>query len=153
MNELNRNIVTLDDLERRAINAHIKPYYDWIRHVVSLSIMSLTAQISLQGQYLPKHPQAIYFLAFGWLALLSTILLGVLALRAEYTTHLASADRIRKMRIGHGDACAANDIMAGTGTNPHWSHRWYVLIMVCSFVISLASLCIFAIVNLLANNA
>lgn len=146
-------MVTLDDLERRGVAAHVKPYYDWIRHIVSLSIASLTALIALQGSYLPNHPQVICFLALAWLALLSTILLGLVALRAEYTTPLASASRIRKMRVEHGDAYAANSITKGSSTLPHWSHKWSVRLMVGSFVVALCSLCVFAVVYLLAQHA
>jgi len=153
MSDTQRKTITLDDLERRGIAAHLNPYYGWIRHVVSLSTASLTALIALQGSYLPNHPQVIYFLALAWLALLSTILHGLVALRAEYTTPLAAAARIRKMRATHGDAYAANDITNGRGTLPHWSHKWSMRLMVVSFVVALSSLCVFAIVNLLANHA
>lgn len=153
MTDTDRKQVTLDDLERRNVGAHIKPYYDWIRHVVSLATASLTALIALQGSYLPSHPRVIYFLALAWLALLSTVLLGLVALRAEYTTPLAAAARIRKMRATYGDAYAANNIMQGNGTPPHWFHKWAVRLMVGSFSVALSSLCIFAVVNLVGANA
>lgn len=153
MSDTERKQVTLDDLERRNAIAHLKPYYDWIRHVVSLSTASLTALIALQGSYLPSHPRAIYFLALAWLALLSTILLGIVALRAEYTTPLAAVARIRKMRAEHGDAYAANNIMLGSGTPPHWFHKWAVRLMVGSFALALSSLCVFAVINLGAGYA
>jgi hypothetical protein len=153
MNEPARKIVTLDDLERRSVGAHVKPYYDWIRHIVSLSIGSLTALIALQGSYLPSHPQLPVFLAICWVALLATILLGILALRAEYNTHLESARNLRALRVAHGDAYAANQVMKNGGTLPHWSHKWTVRLMVAFFILSLVSLCVFAVVNLLAKNA
>jgi hypothetical protein len=153
MSDTERKHVTLNDLERRNSIAHLKPYYDWIRHVVSLSTASLTALIALQGNYLPSHPRAIYFLALAWLALLSTILLGIFALRAEYTTPLAAVERIRKMRATYGDAYAANNIMQGNGTPPRWFHKWAVRLMVGSFALALGSLCLFAVVNLVAGNA
>ena len=153
MNEPARKIVTLDDLERRSTSSHVKPYYDWIRHIVSLSIGSLTALIALQGNYLPSHPQLPSLLALCWAALLATILLGILALRAEYRTPLASARRIREMRVKHGDVYAANYITKNGGEVPHWHHKWAVRLMVAFFVLSLVSLCAFAVVNLLAKNA
>lgn len=153
MTEPSRKIVTLDDLERRSVGEHIKPYYDWIRHIVSLSIGSLTALIALQGSYLPSHPQLPFLLALCWVALLATILLGILALRAEYSTPLASARRIRTLRAKHGDAYAANYITKNGGEVPHWHHKWAVRLMVAFFVLSLVSLCVFAVVNLIAKNA
>lgn len=153
MSDTERKQVTLDDLERRNAIAHLKPYYDWIRHVVSLSTASLTALIALQGNYLPNQPRAIYFLALAWLALLSTILLGIVALRAEYTTPLAAVARIRKMRAEHGDAYAAKNIMQGSGAPPHWFHKWAVRLMFGSLGLALGSLCLFAVINLIAGNA
>ena len=153
MTEPDRKIVTLDDLERRSVGEHIRPYYDWIKHIVSLAIGSLTALIALQGSYLPSHPQLPILLALCWVALLITILLGILALRAEYNTPLASARRIRTMRAKHGDAYATNYIIKSGGEVPHWHHKWAVRLMVFSFVLAFSSLCVFAAVNLLVKNA
>jgi len=151
MTESARKIVTLDDLERRSIGEHVKPYYDWIRHIVSLSVGSLTALIALQGSYLPIHPQLSFLLALCWLALLMTILFGILSLRAEYNTPLASARRIRNMRVQHGDEYAVNYIKKNGGEVPHWHHKWAVRLMVMCFVLSLVSLCVFAVVNLVVK--
>ena len=144
-----RKIVTLDDLERRGIAEHRKPYYDWLRQIVSLSTASLTALIALQGSYLPTHPKLPILLASCWLALLLAILLGIVALRSEYQTSLDSTNKIKKSRAKVGDSVTTNLVSRGTlsGTPP-WYHRWAVRLMVAFFVFALSSLCAFAIVNI-----
>lgn len=149
MNEPSRKIVTLDDLERRNINNHFDLYFDWIRQIVSLSVASLTALIALQGSYLPTHPELPILLAVCWAGLLSTILLGVAALRTQYSAYIRSTDRIRNLREKHGDAYAAKYLSKSGGTAPPWYHKWVVRLMVASFVLSLVSLCTFSIINLM----
>ncbi|MGE4500140.1 MAG: hypothetical protein AB7C96_07305 [Hydrogenovibrio sp.] len=148
---MTRKTVTLDDIERRHVTAHITPYYSWIRHVVSLSTASLTALIALQGHYLPSHPQAISLLALSWLSLLLTVLSGLVALRSEYATPLAAVKKIREMRRDHGDMYAANQIQQRNSTPPHWSHKWAVRLMLSAFSIGLICLCIFAVINLMSE--
>ena len=145
-----RKIVTLDDIERRHILNHRKPYFDWIRQIVSLSTASLTALIALQGSYLPSHPQLPFLLAICWLALLLTIPLGIFALRSEYQTPLDALKQIKKSRAEIGDQETTILISNGTlsGAVPPWHHRWSVRLMVTLFIISLSSLCAFAIVNI-----
>lgn len=153
MNEPSRKIITLDDLERRNINNHFNLYFDWIRQIVSLSVASLTALIALQGSYLPTHPELPILLAVCWAGLLSTILLGVLALRTQYSVYIRSADRIRTMREKHGDAYAAKYLSKIGITASPWYHKWVVRLMVASFVLSLVSLCTFSVINLLFKSA
>lgn len=146
MNE--RKIVTLDDLERRGGEQHRKPYFDWIRHVVSLSTASLTALIALQGSYLPSHPRLPVLLAACWVALLTAILLGILALRAEYSVPLDMARKIRNLREAHGDEYATNYMRQNGFETPPWHHRWAVRLMMVAFVFAWSSLCLFAVLNL-----
>jgi hypothetical protein len=148
-----KKTITLDDLEKRHIESHYQPYFDWIRHVVSLSVAALTALISLQGSYLPIDPVLPILLAACWAALLSTILLGILALRTQYKTPLAAAQKIQNQRRAHGDFYAASQVKRGQFHKPPRYHYWVVRLMVLSFVFALSSLCIFAIANLLNSNA
>lgn len=145
-----RKTVTLDDIERRHILEHRKPYFDWIRQVVSLSTATLTALIALQGNYLPKNPQLPFLLAICWLALLLVILLGIFSLRSEYRTYLDALNEIRESRAKNGDQATAILINNGTlsGTRTTWYHLWAVRLMLTLFIISLASLCAFAIINI-----
>ena len=146
-----RKIVTLDDLERRGGEMHRQPYFDWIRHVVSLATAALTALIALQSSYLSSHPQLPILLAACWLALLVTILLGILVLRTEYITPLNSVNRLRALRAEHGDEYTKNYISKNSSVKPPWYHSWAVRLMVFSFVLSLVLLCIFAVINLLVR--
>ena len=83
-----------------------------------------------------------------WVALAITIVAGLLALRSEYTTPLAAVKRIRAMRASIGDAAAATKLTRNLGTLPNPTHKWSVHIMVATFLIALASICAFAVVNL-----
>jgi len=103
-----RKIVTLDDIERRHSLDSRRPYFDWIRQVVSLSTAALTALIALQGNYLPSNPQLPFLLVICWLALLLTIFLGIFALRAEYQTSLDAINELRISRAEIGDQKNSN---------------------------------------------
>lgn len=148
MNEPACKTVTLDDVERRLVQEHGKPYYDWLRHVVTLALAALTALVALQGHYVPQQPKLPVLLAIGWAALAVTILSGLFALRSEYATPLAAAKRIRAMRASLGDAATAAHLTNPGGTPPNKFHGWSVRAMVTSFIVSLAGICGFAIANL-----
>lgn len=149
MSEADRKPVTLDDIERRLVQEHGKPYYDWLRQVVTLAIAALTALVALQGHYVPKQPRLPVLLAIGWSALAITIAAGLFALRSEYAIRLAAARRIRTMRATLGDAATAERLTKRGGTPPTKFHRWSVRTMVVSFMVSLVAICGFSIVNLL----
>lgn len=149
MSETGRKPVTLDDIERRLVQEHGKPYYDWLRQVVTLAIAALTALVALQGHYVPKQPRLPVLLAIGWSALAITIAAGLFALRSEYAIRLATARRIRTMRATLGDAATAERLTKRGGTPPTKFHRWSVRTMVVSFMVSLVAICGFSIVNLL----
>lgn len=149
MNDPARTSVTLEDVERRLVVEHGKPYYDWLRHVVTLALTALTALVALQGHYVPLQPKVPFLLAAGWVALATTIVTGLFALRSEYATPLAAARNLRTMRATLGDAATAARLNANSGilTNPY--HKWAVRAMVVSFLVALVSICSFAIANLL----
>ena len=144
----------LDDIETSRINQHVQPYYAWIRHIVSLSVVCLTGLIALQESYLPSSPKLPILLVVCWLGLLSSILLGVLALQNEYKQHLASARDLREKRRVHGDVKMAQEVVQkGHGVASPKSHHFFVFGMTASFFLSLSSLCVFSIVNLLTTSA
>ncbi len=143
-----RKLVTFEDVERRLMSESRKPYFDWLRHIVTLALAALTALVALQGHYVPLKPKLPMFLAIGWCALAVAIFCGVFALRSEYITPLAAAKKWRKLRQELGDEAVGRLLNSNTGTQPHWSHKWSVRIMVISFVVAVASICCFAIVNL-----
>ena len=149
MNDSARKQVALEDVERRLIVKHGKPYYDWLRRVVTLALAALTTLVALQGHYVPQQPKAPVLLAVGWAALAITIAAGLFALRSEYATPLAAARRIRVMRATAGDAATAAHLTKNSATKPSPYHKWAVRVMVASFLASLVSICTFAIANLL----
>lgn len=143
-----RKIVTLDDIERRHIANHIEPYFNWIRHVVTLSVGALTALVALQGHYVPRSPQLPMALAVCWVALATSIACGLFALRAEYLSPLAAAQRLRTMRAAHGDNATARWVSENNGTPQPWQHKLAVRLMLSCFLVALSSLCAFAVANL-----
>lgn len=148
MNDSARKSVTFEDVERRLIGAHQKPYYDWLRHVVTLALAALTSLVALQGHYVPQKPVAPFLLAIGWIALALTIVFGLWALKAEYTTPLRSAAKLRQMRATKGDAHTAAALNNNSGSLPDPMHKWAVRIMVTNFLVALGAICTFAVTNL-----
>lgn len=149
MNESGRKIVTLDDLERRHLQGHNDPYWQWIRLVVTLSTGSLTALVSLQGHYVPKHPVLAWVLVLAWAAHALAIASGLLALRWSYRGPLHAAYSLRRLRQTQGDEAAKRWVTRGRQTRvPAW-HRWSVQVMTASFLLALVALCWFSAANLL----
>jgi hypothetical protein len=140
--------VTFEDIERRLINQARDPYYNWLRHVVTLSLAALTSLVALQGHYMPTDPTAVHLLAIGWLALAVVIMCGLYVLSAEHRTPLKAAKEIRKMRKDFGDYYAVEQLNKNRPTYPGGQHNLAVRIMVASFLIALLSICAFAIINL-----
>lgn len=139
---------TFEDVERRLVGGHLKPYYEWLRHVVTLALAALTTLVALQGHYVPQKPVFPFLLAIGWISLATTIVAGLFALRSEYAMPLLAAKRIRERRATHGDQFAAEALNSNSGTVPPASHTWSVRVMVTGFMVALASVCSFAIANL-----
>lgn len=148
MENSTRKNVTFEDVERRLVESHLKPYYDWLRHVVTLALAALTTLVALQGHYVPKSPVAPYLLALGWVALAVSIVFGPFALRSEYAMPLSAVEPIKRMRRTQGDVAAAISLNSNSGTLPHPLHKWAVRGMVFCFLIALFSICTFAVVNL-----
>jgi hypothetical protein len=144
-----RTVVTLDDLVRRHINDHRKPYYDWLRHLVTLCVATLTALVALQGHYVPRNAHHLWLLALCWVALTGAIFLGMVALRQEYLSPLEAAQRIQDSRAIHGDSktaiLVANRELQVT---PPRHHRLAVKLMLPMFFLALLCLCGFAIANM-----
>lgn len=144
-----RVVVTLDDLVRRHVEDHRKPYYDWLRLLITLCTGTLTALVALQTHYVPRHPQQLWALALCWGALTTSIFLGLLALRAEYLSPLEAAQKIQNSRVTVGER--ATEILVLNRqfqVTPPWHHRWAVRLMLALFFLALLFLCVFAISNL-----
>jgi hypothetical protein len=139
----------LNALVKRASDKHHKPYYDWIRNVITLSVAALTSLVALQQSYIPKEPKFIWMLALSWLGFLCTILTGIYALRSEFMSYLDSIDTLNRMRKEKGEARAIQEIQrTGLTAKPNRWHRLAVMIMQWSFVIALFGLSMFAVLNL-----
>lgn len=138
----------LSGVTLQTISSRIKPYFDWIRHVVTLAAGALTGLVALQGYYVPRSPQLSIALAVCWIALAATIALGLFALREEHIAPLTAARNIRTMRATYGDAETANFITSKGGDPQPWHYKWAVRLMTLAFVLALSSLCVFAVANL-----
>jgi hypothetical protein len=145
---MENKVVTLDDIERRLVSEHLKPHYDWIRHVVSLSTASLTLLVSLQSHYVPKVPKGVWLVALCWLLLALAILCGLLALRGEDQTLLDAARDLRQKRVDFGDEATAAAVMRNSGFTPRPIYAWARRLMICSFSAGVVTLAIFAVWNL-----
>jgi hypothetical protein len=85
----------------------------------------------------------------GLLALISTILLGILALREEYALPLRRAQELLDMKKKKGENYTADQLNSGIGVSPGASHGIYIHLLVLSFSASFFFLFIFAAVNIL----
>lgn len=148
MTDNSRKMTTLDDIERRHVVEHFKPYFDWLRHIVTISLAALTALVALQGQYIPRQPALLEFLAVTWVSLLFAICLGLLSLREEHQGHIRAIKHLRHLRATLGDEATGKLIDDGASPPPNWRHRWIVRLMLISFLCALSSLCVFAVTNL-----
>jgi hypothetical protein len=145
---MERKTVTLDDIERRLVAGHLKPYYDWIRLVVGLSTASLTLLVSLQSHYVPKNPKGVWLLALCWASLAASVLFGLLTLRGESQTFLDHVRRLRQMRADQGDLATAAEVLKGAGHAPRPTYRWARRLMICSFLSGVLSMALFGVWNL-----
>lgn len=146
---MEKKTITVDDVIRRHIAAHSHSYYSWIRYVVTLATGSLTALISLQGQYLPISLEARWVLMIGLSAQIVTIIFGLLALREEYALPLRRAAEINDIKIKQGESAAIKIIVAGYGGIPSTLHYWCAQGMIFSFAISMVCLVFFVANNVL----
>lgn len=147
---MERQNVTLDDLERRHMASHLEPYWGWNRLVLSLSTGALTVLVSLQGHYVPKQPVQPWLLVGAWALLVVSIAAGLWALRWSYLGPLVAARNLRRLRRRAGEAGATQILLrGGGGATPPANHRWSVWLMSASFVGALMLLCAFAALNLL----
>lgn len=143
-----RKIVTLDDIERRLISEHRKPYADWLRHVVSLSSGALTLLVGLQSQYVPKIPKDIWILKCCWCFLALAVLAGLYALRAEWQTPLDACRDIQRRRLIHGDEATALYLEGASGHDPRSSHALSRKGAFVAFSSAIVFLTLFAVRNL-----
>lgn len=149
MEERDTKLITLDDLIRRNLSIHLPLYFNWIRHVVTLALGTLTALVALQGHYVPRHPVVKPALAICWVALLLTILCGLIALLEEYQGPIRSARRIAQARVSRGDEFVVEQIKRGLGQPVPKTHKWAVRLMGIMFPVALIGLCIFSVANFL----
>lgn len=145
---MERNVVSLDDIKSRLVSEHLKPYYDWIRLVISLSTVSLTVLVSLQSHYIPKEPKWVWLLAACWMSLVVSVASGLLALSGEYQTPLDAAQDLIQRRIDHGDAATAAALMRNFGFRPRFIFKCARRVMVYAFLSGVLSIALFAVRNL-----
>src|SRR3989338_1394547 len=143
-----RRTVTLDDIERRHVSQHLKPYYTWIRHVVSLSTAALTLLVSLQNNYVPNEPRSVWLLAVCWGAFAMAVLSGICALHGEWQTPLDAAQALHRRRAVNGDMAVAAEVARNSGFVPRSIYRYARRLMICAFLVGVVSIAAFTIRNL-----
>jgi len=142
-----RQELTLDDIQRRHVAEHRKPYYDWLRQIVTLCSGALTLLVALQNNYVPQHPSGLWLLQFCWLSLACSILSGMVALYGESGIHVDAHNRIGRMRRTFGDAQTVAHIQANNSPRVKKVYTIAAKATFYCFVVSVLLLTVFGVVN------
>jgi hypothetical protein len=142
-----RRIVKLDDIERRLVKVHRKPFHDWIRQIVTLSSGGLTLLVGLRGNYVPHDPKALWTLYVCWISLATCILSGVVCLAYEWRIPLLAAKHVRDMRIEQGEAATIQHVQTHVGPPVPGIAKWSSILTFCSFCVAVIALTAFALLN------
>jgi hypothetical protein len=145
---MERNFVTLDDVERRMVTHHREPFNNWLRQIVTLSSGALTLLVGLQSQYVPQHPKGLILLRASWGLLAVAVLAGIVALRGEWQTWLDATSRLRSLRQTRGDAAAAASLSADDSYRPRQIFLVATQATFWAFAFAVLLLATFAIWNL-----
>jgi hypothetical protein len=149
MSDEPRKRVTVEDLIRRHIQQHEKPYYDWLRLIVTLSLALLTALITLQNHYLSEKPNWPVLLGLGWLGLGATIVLGLASLATQFNIRLKAAQDLLNKLQSEGETAAVDFVRKrSSGVSAGIGHKLCANFMLWSFALALLAIFGFAILNI-----
>lgn len=142
---MERKIVTPEDVIRRLCIEGNQKWYDWVRQMLTLSSSGLVLLVSLQANYLPKQPIAIWLIQTSWGSLAATIASAAIILFGEHASHFESAREMQRALNTQGFPAAAQ-LAQGT----YQPKRIYVIAtraLPCFLTIAMLSLTIFALLN------
>lgn len=141
-----RTIVTLEDIERRLIEQSFAPYFEWLKHLVTLSSLELTVLVALHSTHQDIDPHMRFALLASWICLTLAVFCGVFASRWQYKGPLVSAEGLRKLSAEYGPEAAKRE--ARNYGIPPWSHRICAQATPVLFFVATACLCAYGIANL-----
>ena len=138
----------LNNIEKILFQKWEKSYFAWVRHIVTLSASGLTLLIGLKNNYIPSAPQHLWLIQLCWCLLAVSIASGLLVLYGEGQTYLEAHNKIKKGRNDRGDEQTA----VVSKLKPFYTMRpifqIFSHILVGCFLLSLFSLCVFAVKNI-----
>ncbi len=85
--------ITKDDFDtiNQLTDEGTKEYFIWLRHILTLSLGSLTLLVALQNQFLPAAPQALFLLKLSWILFAASIILALFALAGNHLLQFHTA--------------------------------------------------------------
>ena len=116
-------------------------YYAFADRIIALSSGALTISVSFQKFYLNENPSHLWLLSSSWFLLLLSLLFGVWVHYGRMWTHAQAADAVVQVQI---KKTPHMEILA----RPTRLRELAYALMIASFLIAVAFLCLFAIYNL-----
>jgi hypothetical protein len=138
----------LNAIEKQLLDEHHNYYYQWMKHLVTLSSGGLTILVSMRNSYIPDSPTALWLLSGCWLLLCLSLLSGLMALYGQAASPLDAALRLKTSRKNEGDLkTLAQAMYGGFVIFPHKIYRYAYFGATLFFGIALVSLLCFAVMN------
>jgi hypothetical protein len=140
--------LTIDDVIRRLTIEQTEKYYNWARHIVTLSGSALTLLVSLQKNYVPQKPDQIWILQLCWTLLAVSILSGSIVLYGEQQNVFDARKKLVHRRREVGDAALTIELSNGWNYTPRKIFHFFYNLMAAGFSLSLVCLAWFSSLNL-----
>jgi len=139
--------ITINDIERRLVSENRERHFAFVKNLITLSSSGLTLLIALQKSYVTESSEYIFILQICWASLAIAIASGLLVLFGESQSILDAANHLRKQRNALGDQAVAQILNSEIGFTPRRIFKHAFTLLVGSFLVSLVSLALFAILN------
>lgn len=140
--------ITIDDVIKRFTIEQTEKYYNWARHIVTMSGGALTLLVSLQNNYVPQKPAQIWLLQLCWTLLAVAILSGSIVLYGEQQNVFDARKKLILRRQEKGDMILAAELNAGWNYTPRKIFHFSYNLMAGCFSLSLVCLAWFSSLNL-----
>ncbi len=139
---------SLDQAHREWVEESYECHREWVRHIVTLCSTGLTLLVALQSTYVPRSPHGIWLLMACWISLTLATFCGVVALYSKAQATADAANEVNKVRREEGDMAAYRRFVSIPGHKVRWYFPTAAKVLFVSFFIALASLTLFACLNL-----
>jgi hypothetical protein len=146
---MSRNIVTLDDLERRHFIEYGDRIQEWHKQLVTLSTGGLTLLVSFQKNYVPEEAECLYLIKICWASLAICICFGLLVFFGHAQTRLDATNDLRRKRRNWGEATTVQFLKKTGGVNfvERSIFSMARVFLPLSFLVALVCLVWFAVLN------